>query len=558
VASQSPQIAPVAPLADESPNRSAVDLRRFPWFRRLATDYTFNFDALARFFNGNPAERSAWEAAISRAQSHRRDRDAVASIVAAQQRRRQAPDAARDATARLALPETVAIVTGQQAGLFGGPLFTLLKAISAIKLAAKVEQEHQVPAVAVFWVEAEDHDWNEVRSATVFDKDLNAVPVSLPPRADGDDAPVGTVCLDQAILTAIDDLEALLPQTEFRDELLTHLRAAYRPGVGMAEAFARWLEHVLGGYGLVVYDASDQASKPLVSHIFQRELSSPGETTQLANAAGAALATAGYHHQVQPGDDAVALFHLDNGRKPVKRQGAEFVAGAQRQSVSSFVALAAERPGLFSPNVLLRPIVQDTLFPTVCYVAGPNELAYLGQLRQVYERFSVPMPLFFSRATATIADGATVRFLHKYQLPLEALQPQDDSALNALLATQIPPVVEESFAAATEAIETAMARLIQAMPALDPTLEGAARTTLGKMQHDLTTLHGKTIHAAKRRDDTLRRQFARARAVTFPGGHAQERTIAFLAFQNQYGPALVERLMAQLPVDPGHHWVVTL
>src|SRR6185295_3780067 len=113
----------------------------------------------------------------------------------------------------------------------------------------------------------------------------------------------------------------------------------------------------------------------------------------------------------------------------IKHLGGEFVVGDERHTPSSFVTLASERPGLFSPNVLLRPIVQDTLFPTICYVAGPNELAYLGQLREVYTRFSVPMPLFFSRASATIADSATLRFLQKYELPLEALQPQDESAL---------------------------------------------------------------------------------------------------------------------------------
>lgn len=558
MAPNSTQTAPPVPLADESSNCLPVDLRRFSWFRRLATDYAYDFAPLAPFFNGNPAERGSWSAAIARAQEHSRDRDGLVAVLAAQQRRRHAPPEARDAAERLLDDQSVAVVTGQQAGLFGGPFFTLLKAISAIKLAAQVEREHQVPAVAVFWVEAEDHDWNEVRSASVFDKDMNPVAVSLPARQANDDAPVASTCLDSSINAALDELEAQLPATEFRDALLADLRAAYHPGVGMAEAFSAWMERVLGAYGLVVYDASDQSSKALVSRIFQRELSSPGQTTKLANSAGAALAAAGYHHQVQSGDDGVALFQLDGGRKAIKIAGSEFAIGDTRRAPSELVTLASERPGLFSPNVLLRPIVQDTLFPTICYVAGPNELAYLGQLREVYERFSVPMPLFFSRATATLADAATLRFLQKYQLPLESLQSQDDSTLNALLAAQIPPVVEESFVGATKAIEESMTRLIEAMPALDPTLEGAARSTLGKMQHDLTTLHGKTIQAAKRRDDTLRRQFNRARAVTFPGGHAQERTIAFVAFQNQYGPALVDRLMALLPLDLGRHWIVSL
>lgn len=234
------------------------------------------------------------------------------------------------------------------------------------------------------------------------------------------------------------------------------------------------------------------------------------------------------------------------------------MVGDTRFAMSTLVQQATEAPGGFSPNVLLRPVVQDTLFPTICYVAGPNELAYLGQLRGVYDHFGVPMPLMYPRASATLLDSAALRFLTKYKLPLEALQAQDEAALNELLKTQIPPAVEESFASASRTIETEMQRLVEAMPALDPTLEGAARSTLGRMQHDLQTLHGKMIQAAKRRDETLRRQFIHARALAFPNGHAQERTVGFVSFLNQYGPALVERLNEELPLDLGRHWIVTI
>jgi uncharacterized protein YllA (UPF0747 family) len=191
-------------------------------------------------------------------------------------------------------------------------------------------------------------------------------------------------------------------------------------------------------------------------------------------------------------------------------------------------------------------------------VAGPNELAYLGQLRKIYERFGVPMPLMYPRASVTLVDSGALRFLQKYKFPLESLQPQDESSLNQLLESQIPPTVEESFASVSQALDTAMNRLIQTIPTLDPTLQGAAQSTLGRMQHDLATLHNKMIQAAKRRDDTLRRQYSRARALSFPGGHAQERTISFISFLNQYGPALIDRLDHDLPLDPGQHWIVSV
>jgi len=541
--------------------RVPVDVRRLPGIKRLAADYAYAFGALAPFFAGDPSDRSAWADAVARTQSHQRRSRELAAVLRAQQHRRVAPPAAVAAAEQLADSRTVAVLTGQQAGLFGGPLFTILKALTALKLAEHVTREHGAPAVAVFWIEAEDHDWDEVRSCTVFDSDMAPRTVSLPPRT-GDPLPVAAVRLDPRITDVLTELEQILPPTEFRSSLIADLHSAYAPGAGMADAFGRWLERVLGDRGLVVYDASDPAAKPFVADVFSRELSSPGQTARLAAQAGADLVARGFHTQVQSSEDSVdgvALFRLDtHGRRPIQARNGGFVVNDQPVAPAALAQEASERPAAFSPSVLLRPIVQDTIFPTVCYVAGPNELAYLGQLRGIYARFGVPMPLMYSRATATIVDSAAARFLAKYNIAFESLQPQDDSMLNELLRTQIPAEVDEALAAATRAIEEHMAHVIDVMPALDPTLEGAARTTLSRMQKDLETLQSKTIQAAKRRHETLRRQFVRTRALTFPNGHAQERSISFVTFLNQYGPSLVERLWQELPVGLGQHWIVTI
>ena len=544
--------------AGESSLRIPVDVRRFPWIRRFAADYAYDFPAVAPFFSGDPSDRGAWAQAIAGAQSHNRERSEIAAIVGAQQRLRNAPPRAVEAGQALADPATVAIVTGQQAGLFGGPLFTLLKAITALRLAGQVARDHQVRTVAVFWIDAEDHDWDEVRACTVFDEALIPRTIELPPTLMADPAPVAAVRLDDSILTALQALEAALPATEFKPQLLADLRQAYAPGAGMADAFGRWLERVLGDRGLIVFDGADPTAKPLAGRIFASELSIPGETAKLAGVAGADLQARGYHSQVQGTDGSPALFHLDGGRQPIRRDNGQFVVGAQNYKAAALVQEATEHPVSFSPNVLLRPIVQDTLFPTICYVAGPNELAYLGQLRSVYERFGVPMPLMYPRASATLVDSAALRFLNKYGLPLEALQPQDEAALNELLRSRVPSAIGDAFEAASQAIDAQMTRLATVLPALDPTLEGAAKSTLGRMQHDLQTLHGKMIQAAKRRDDILRRQYIRTRALAFPEGQPQERMIGFISFLNQYGPALVERLHEELPLEMGRHWIVSI
>jgi len=526
--------------------RFGVDVRRFGGFRPLAGAYAYDFSSIASLYAGDPSTPSAWRDAIERTRRHRRTHHGIADVVAAQQERRSAPQPARDVAARLASQETVAVVTGQQAGAFGGPLYTLLKAITALQLARKTAAEYGTPAVAVFWVDAEDHDWNEIQNCTVLDAEFQPRTITLPAPPGAGEAPVAALKFDSRIEQSIETLRAALAPTDFTESVLASLASTYTANAGVADAFARWLEGLLGPHGLVVFESADPAAKPLVRDLFVRELRT-ARTSSLAAAAGDTLMAAGHQPQVTAQADGVALFHLDGNRTLVTRADADALASE-----------AERTPHRFSPNVLLRPIVQDTLFPTICYVSGPSELAYLGQLRAVYEHFGVPMPLMYPRASATLLDSAAARFLSRYDVPLGDFQPRDEAALNRLLHGQLPPEVDQSLKDAAGAIRAAMQRVVEALRALDPTLAGAAKTTVGKMEHDLRALEGKVIHAAKRRDETLRRQFLRAQAQIFPNGQLQERTLGVVFFLNRYGPALVDRLLEELPLEMGQHWVLTL
>lgn len=544
--------------AASSPTRLAVDVRRFPWVRPLAGEYAFNFSTVAELYAGDPRSPDAWHETRERVIAHRRQRETIAQVLAAQQARRGAPRESRAAAARLTNPQAVAVVTGQQAGAFGGPLFTILKAITSLQLARRAESTLGGPVVPVFWVDAEDHDWDEVASATVLDAQHQPRTITLAAPDGAGDLPIAALRLDDRVLEPLAECESTLAPTEFTSGVMQALRAAYRPGAGMADAFATWLESQLGAHGLVVFDSSDPAVKPLLADVFRREVTSPGETAARAAKAGDTLAARGHTPQVVPQPDSVSLFRLDGGRKPIRRQGDRFIAGDSVFTAEALAAETAANPNRFSPNVLLRPIVQDTLFPTVCYVAGPSELAYLGQLGEVYDHFGLPLPLIHPRASATIVDSATVRFLQKYNVPLEELQAQDESALNRLLQAQLPPSVETAIKDADEATRRVLERVADAISSVDPTLVGAVKTTCGKIEHEIRALHGKVIQAVKKRDETLRRQFTRAQAQTFPQGHPQERTLAVVYFLNLYGPALVDRLLEELPTDLGQHWVLTI
>ena len=545
-----------SPDSNAPPSGIAIDLRRLPWAGRLVRDYCHTFDRLEPFYAGSPTAESTWERVLA-ARHARAIAPGLVDVLSRQLTARDAPTEARTAAERLGAPGTVAIITGQQAGLFGGPLFTLLKALTCLKLAHAVARDHGATVVPIFWVDAEDHDLDEIRTCHVLDGNLEPHPVTLELAARSG-ATAGSVRLDATIAETIAHLRDLLPETEFTTDAMAGLETTYAEGTGLVEAFARWIDMLLGSHGLVVFDASDPAAKPLVRDVFEHELQAPGVTSRLAASAGADLVTRGYHAQVEPQPDTVALFQLDGARQPIRCEDGGFAAGDRRFSAAALLGEVEADPGHFSPNVLLRPIVQDALFPTVGYVAGPNELAYLGQLRGVYEHFDVPMPVIYPRASATLVDTATLRFLTRHDLSFEELQPRDDATLNRLLESLLPAAVEQAVTDTDRAIGDQLAALKTAVPAVDPTLAGAVESTRGRMERDLRNLRGKIIQAAKRRDDTLRRQFHRARAQSFPHGEPQERKVGFVYFLNRYGPALIERLMAELPLDPRHHWLLTI
>lgn len=542
--------------------RTFLDIRSLPSSSALARDYAHDFSRLAAFYAGNPADRQAWTPVIDAVLAHPSHaagpRRALAALLRAQQERRRAPAAARAAVDRLEATGSTVVITGQQSGFLGGPVYTLLKAITAIALAADVEARTGVPVVPVFWADGEDHDWEEVRRCTVIGADDTAVTIDAPPLPGAGARPVGALVLDATVDAALASIEQALPPTPFTAELLGLLRGAYAPGAGFTHAYATLIEAVLGPRGLVVFESNDPAAKPLVAHLFAAEVAAAPRTAELAGQAGAALRALGYHAQVQTAPDATCLFDLTAARTPIRVDGETCQAGDVALTREALTARIGEAPHSVGPNVLLRPVVQDTLFPTICYVAGPGELAYFAQLKPVYAAFGVPMPLVQPRISATVLDSNAARFLARHQLDLPALAPQDERLLNQLLAAQMPADVEAASQAAMHTVVTAMDALAAAVPAVDATLEGAVKSASGRMQDDLKKLQGKIVQAAKKKDDTLRRQFRHAQVLAFPGGAPQERQLGWISLVNRLGPALVDRILNEVPLTSGRHWLVTL
>ena len=370
--------------------------------------------------------------------------------------------------------------------------------------------------------------------------------------------PVSSVTVGDNISIVLNELWSTLPETEFSANLRTSLSKCYEPGAGLAQAFASWLDSCLGDEGIIVFDSSDKSAKKLARSVFTNEIENPGRTSELATTAGTELSELGYHSQVVPSNQATALFQIEQKRELIRTDGNDFFLGGAKHTGVTLSEKITESPELFSPNVLLRPVVQDTFFPTIAYIAGPNELAYLGQLRKVYESFKVPMPVIYPRISATVIDRASEKFLLKNDLSLDSLEAQDDRLLNNLVRESIPSDLEEALKSAEKDTEKNLLLIGQKIVAVDQTLAGATKTTRSRIERDLQTLRTKVIQAAKRNDDTLKRQFQRTRAQVFPNGAPQEREISFVYFLNRYGPEIVGHLLKSLPLDVGKHWLLKI
>lgn len=535
-----------------------VDFHEFPDSQALFLDYVYDFSRVASFFVDDPGDPEAPRRAAARLAGRSGRRDALARELIRQLEQMGAPPEAVANAAALADPATLAVVTGQQVGLFGGPLYSLLKAITSIQLAARWTRELGVRVVPVFWMDADDHDYEEVRHYRFVDRDHQVRDVALPPRTTLTGAPVARVVLDGAVEAALGELRAALPETRFTAEVFAALARAYRPERALATAYGCWMSRLLGARGLVLVNPSEAALKALMAPVFGRELSDPCGSAPVVLATDEALRAGHYHEQVTVHPDHANLFYGSDERRPVLCRNGAFQAGDEVIVAAALQARLAERPEHFSPNVLLRPIAQDTVFPTLAYVAGPHELAYFAQLRGLYDRFDVVMPLIWPRASATLLEAAATRTLERLQLRLADLRPADESALNRAVAALLPHDLEAQFEQVEAALATGVNGLEQALARFDPTLVGAAGSARGKIVHEVQTLRVKALAALKRRDETLRRQFWHARAALMPDGGLQERTVGAVQFLNKHGWIVIDHLLAHLSPEARGHQLIRL
>jgi bacillithiol biosynthesis cysteine-adding enzyme BshC len=506
----------------------------------LFRDYLEGSSRVAPFFDGGRWDAEALARSAEAASRVDHPRAAVAESLERQQRARGANVAAERATL-LGQGAAVAVVTGQQPGLFGGPLYVLYKALGALKT-ARFLQSRGRPAVAVFWVAADDHDFAEVRSASVIDEAGQIRTLRYTPHREPIGQPAWKIALDETMAGLVAELGQSLPASPFRDEIVARVAECYCPGETLSGAFARLLSALLPE--LVVLDPADPALKALSVPPLAREIREGSPTSRLAMEAGRALLAAGYHQQVPVRPGFLNLFvYLDGERRALGAvNGQVEVRGVGRKMpVEEAVKLLETEPERWSPGVLLRPLVQDTLLPTAGYVGGPAEIAYHAQIGPSYAHFALPRPVLLPRPSLTLVEPAQARALEAEQLKLTDLE-ADPEGLLSQWAREAYPDVEAAFARTREAIDREMGTVETTLAALDPTLRAAADAARGRTLHQVETLHEKAIRALKKRDQTRAERLRRTRDALFPGGSFQERGLGFVGILARHGLGLIPQI----------------
>ena len=456
----------------------------------------------------------------------------------------------------------VAAVTGQQVGLFGGPLFSIFKALTAVKL-AETATAAGVECVPIFWLATEDHDLAEVNQVALLSEQSLLQPFSLEGGALESavviDAPVGTVKFGSEIDSVVGGAAALLGDSE----VTGWLRQAYRPGETFGSGFALLFARLFAEWGVVLLDPADKEFHELAKPLFRAAIERASELDEDLLARGKAIEAAGYHQQVKVTSATTLLFEVKDGARTVVRRknsagGDEFAVGEERASREELLERIDKAPERFNPNVLLRPVVQDYLLPTLVYTGGAAEVAYFAQVGVVYEKLLGRVTPILPRFSATLLEPKPDRILTRFQLGLPDVFLGPEKLREALAARSLPPDLQERFEEAYASVERSMAALRESIGKLDSTLIDATENTRASVANNIDRLRAKVARAEQQRDEVITRKADALSNALYPHKVLQEREVAAVSFVARYGPGLLANLYEAIRPDCHDHQMIAV
>jgi bacillithiol biosynthesis cysteine-adding enzyme BshC len=559
----SPEAPCLSKLEAAGLRAAPLPFARVPQQSRLFLDYLNDATALRNYYPSAVSEHYEVAARAPEVlQNYTVDRARVSDALERLNRGWGAGQATLANIARLREPDAVAVVTGQQAGLFTGPLYTIYKALSTVKL-VNCLRERGVKAVPIFWIATEDHDFDEVAWAEYICCNCNLTRSTVPLDWHKEGQMVGRVVMDERINEVLDTVLQDCPDSEFRPDVEKIIRAAYAPGRSFSDAFARMMTDLLGEYGIIFFDPLDAELKSLAAPLYAQAAQKGPEIAAAIETRSRQLVADGYHAQVAANANSFPLFMLDEagGRRALTRQDDgryQTKTGGASYTAEELADWAAREPERFSPNVTLRAVAQDYLLPTLCYFGGAAEIAYFAQTAEAYRVLQRPATPILHRASLTFVERHTSRILERFKLDLLDLFGGLEPLLARVVEEHLGVGAARAFDQANAVITAELDALQNELRGIDLTLADALDTGRRKIMYQLEGLRTRYHHAQMRRDEATHRQLERASTALFPHKGLQERRLNIVWLIGRHGRYVVNWIHDAINLGSDDHQIVYL
>ena len=539
-----------------------INFSDIPGHHNLFLDYLYEFENVKKYFSYDFRDRENYLKVFKTISDSRQDiGKQVSSILSDQYSSFKISDKTKNNIEQLANKNTLAVVTGQQLGILGGPLYTLHKIITAIKLSQQLSERYDdYNFVPIFWLEGDDHDFNEVRSTKIIDEANNLVTIGYGEEIGEEDAKqsVGLLKFNESIGELISQLDSLLRDTEFKKPLVDELKSYYSAGKSFKNSFKELTHSVFDEYGLVILDPQDKRLKELLKPVFKKEISEFRNYTDKLVHVSAELEEV-YHAQVKV--NPVNLFlNVDDARYSIEPVENQFRLKRKRKTFEreELLEIVENEPERFSPNVLLRPICQDYLLPTAFYVAGPSEISYFAQVKSLYSFFNVSPPIIYPRSSATYVEKSITKTLDKYSISIGDLFIDVDNVKKGVIKSITETSLEDVFSSVTIEIELAFDRLKEKLFELDKQTADGSKKYRDKILGALDELKGKAEKTEQKKYEVTLRQIDRAAINLYPNSNLQERELNFVNFANKYGIDFVKFIFDKLEINKFEHQLIEM
>jgi bacillithiol biosynthesis cysteine-adding enzyme BshC len=539
-----------------------IEYTKIKSFPKLFVDYITNFNKICEFYSENPFSEKSWEIILNLIKNRKYKRNIICNIL-----KKQNKDSEND----LKLLENInslenencfAVMTGQQPGILTGPLYTIYKAITAIKLSDFLKRKYNdYNFIPIFWMETNDHDFKEVNKINIIQKDKSLLSLTYKPEKEFENRPVGEITFDEKIGDLLKNFYELLSDNEFKSEIINLLTKSFQISTSIGTSFRMIMTHLFKGKGLILLDPSDPEFKKLAKDIFLKISENCEKLNENFSQTYHKLKEHNYQPEVIIKKNSLNLFYHKSGeRHPLYINNDNIILKNnkfmfKKQELNEIIT---KSPELFSPNVLTRPIIQDFIFPTVSYVAGPTEICYFSQISDAYKLTEIPMPIIFPRSSITIIDKKISKIIKSLNIQPKELIENRNLLEEKLTEKYKSQELINLFQESETTFKIVHQKISSKAETFDITLKDGVEKSFKKIFYQLNKIEGKFNKIFQEKNSIIKKQTNEINNLILPNGKLQERNLNIFTFISKYGMSFIGFLFNEINIYSKKHQLIFL